>query len=137
VTRRPALAALLVAAVFALITACSSAPQEMTVHGTVEIAVQSFDETQDYSQIVNGTAQVTVTDPSGKIIGVTTADGQNAPQGPAVAGDETLTVGFTVKVPEGESSYGISVSGVPGTIQFTQAQMKAGPAVCVGDECGA
>jgi hypothetical protein len=119
----------------AALTGCSSAPPDMTVNGTVEIAVQSFTETQDYPQIINDTAQVTVTDPTGKVISVTTADNGNVPQGPAVLGDETLTVGFTVKVPEGESFYGISVSGISGTVHFTEAQMKAGPALCVGDEC--
>jgi len=107
----------------------------MTVNGTVEIAVQSFTETQDYPQIINDTAQVTVTDPTGMVIAVTTADNGNVPQGPAVLGDETLTVGFTVKVPEGLSFYGISVSGISGTIHFTEAQMKAGPALCAGDAC--
>ena len=124
------------ATVLAALSACSSPPPEMTVRGTVEIAVQSFDETQAYPQIINDDAQVTVTDPSGKVIGVTTADDGNVPQGPAVAGDETLTVGFTVKVPGGESFYGISVSGIPGTVHFTQAQMMQGPALCAGDACG-
>jgi hypothetical protein len=108
----------------------------MTVHGAVELAVQTLAENQDYPQIVQGDAQVTVTNPSGTVIAVTTADGSNVPQGPAVLGDETLTWGFTVKVPEGLSFYGISVSGVDGTIHFTEAQMKQGPAVCVGDACG-
>ena len=47
----------------------------------------------------------------------------------------TETVGFAAKVPGGLSFYEISVSGIPGTIHFTQAQMKAGPALCAGDAC--
>jgi hypothetical protein len=69
------------------------------------------------------------------VIAVTTADNGNVRQGPSVSGDLTLTTGFTVKVPEGLSFYGISVSGVSGTIHYTEAQMKAGPALCVGDAC--
>jgi hypothetical protein len=126
-----AISALAVAA----LSACSSAPAEMTVHGTVEIAVQTFDEFSQYSQVTDDDAQVTVTDPSGKVIGVTTANNGDVNQGPSVAGDLTETVGFTVKVPEGESFYGVSVSGIPGTIHFTQQQMQAGPAVCAGDAC--
>jgi hypothetical protein len=64
------------------------------------------------------------------VIGFTTLNG-NANQGPVF----TLTFGFTVKVPEGESSYGITVAGLTGTTQFTQAQMKAGSAICAGNAC--
>jgi len=110
----------------------------MTVNGTVELAVQSFPEIQNdpsYTQIWQARAQVTVTDPSGKVIGVTTADGTGAQPQPqdGVAG---ITWGFTVRVPEGESSYGVSVEGISGTVQFTEAKMKAGPGICVGDACG-
>ena len=80
--RASALIVLILAAVFAL-SACSGTPPDMTVNGTVEIAVQSFDEMQDYSQITNDDAQVTVTNPSGTVIAVTTADNDNLPQGPA------------------------------------------------------
>jgi hypothetical protein len=133
IRRAPALIAF---AILGAVTACSSAPQDFTVNGTVEVAVQSYDEfQQDYPQITNDTAQVTITDPSGKVIAVTTADNGNVHQGPSAPGDLTLTTGFTVKVPEGLSFYGISVSGVSGTIHFTEAQMKAGPALCVGDAC--
>ena len=69
--------------------------------------------------------------PSGKVIGFTSLNG-NAPQGATF----TLTFGFTVKVPEGESSYGIHVDGLTGTTQFTQKQMQQGPALCAGSACG-
>jgi hypothetical protein len=117
------------------LAACSSSPGDMTVHGTVEIAVTSYDEFSEYQQIYSGDAQVTITNPSGTVIAVAPADGSNVKQGPSLAEDMTLTWGFTAKVPEGLSFYGISVSGAPGKVQFTQAQMKQGPAVCVGDAC--
>ena len=119
-----------------VLTACSGTPRDMTVNGTVEVAVQDYSEFASYPQITNDTAQVTVTDPSGKVIAVTTADNGDVNQGPSAPGDMTETVGLTAKVPEGLSFYGISVSGIPGTVHFTQAQMKAGPALCAGDACG-
>ena len=133
---RAALVLFPVAAVLAT-ASCSSAPQDFTVHGTVEVAVQSYDEfQQDYPWIMSDTGQVTITDPSGKVIAVATADNGNVNQGPSQPGDMTLTSGFTVKVPSGLSFYGISVTGGQGApVQFTEAQMKAGPGICVGDAC--
>jgi hypothetical protein len=99
----------------------------MTVKGTVRVPDNPASGEQPP---VDDTSQVTVTDPSGKVIGFTTLN-DNADQGATF----TLTYGFTVKVPEGESSYGITVSGLSGTTRYTQAQMKAGPALCSGDAC--
>ena len=132
--RTPGLTAATAVTVLAL-AGCSSSPPDMTVKGTVEVAVQDYSDFSAYPQITNDSAQVTVTDPSGKVIGVATADNGNVNQGPSAEGDMTETVGFSVKVPEGLSFYGISVSGSPGTIHFRQAQMKAGPALCAGDAC--
>lgn len=125
------------AAVALTVTACSSSPPpQMTVNGTVEVAVTDYSEFQaDYPQITNDTAQVTVTNPSGTVIAVTTADNGNVAQGPSEPDDMTLTTGFTVKVPEGLSFYGITASGVNGTLHYTQQQMQQGPALCVGDAC--
>jgi hypothetical protein len=118
------------------VAACSSSPPPMTVHGTVEVAVQDYSEFASYTQIQHDNTQVTVTDPSGKVIAVTTAADDNVAQGPSVPGDLTLTVGFTVKVPQGLSFYGITVTGGGNTpVQFTQAQMQQGPAVCIGNAC--
>jgi uncharacterized lipoprotein YajG len=75
--------AIAAAAGLALLAACSSAPAEMTVHGTVEVAVQDYSEFSSYQQVTDDTAQVTITDPSGKVIAVTTADNGNVPQGPS------------------------------------------------------
>src|SRR6185437_4733560 len=106
---------------------CASAPHDMTVHGTVRVV---DDPVSSPSPIHDGD-QVTITDPAGKVIAFTTLNG-NADQGPAL----TLTFGFVVKVPEGDSSYGVHVSGLSGTTQFTQAEMEKGPAICAGDACG-
>ena len=109
------------------VTACSSAPQDMTVNGTVEVADNPAAGIDPPVQVGS---QVTVTDPSGKVIGFTTLNG-NAAQGPVY----TLTFGFTGKVPEGESSYGVTVNGLSGTEHYTQQQMQQGPALCAGDAC--
>jgi hypothetical protein len=125
-TRRSA-ASFAIASLAASLTlaSCSSAPQEMTVNGTVAV-----EDIVGQAPAVDTGSQVTVTDPSGKVIAFTTLNG-NAKQGALF----TLTFGFTVKVPEGESSYGITVSGLTGTTQFTQAQMQQGPAICAGNAC--
>lgn len=118
---------------------CSSPPPDMTVHGTVQLSVQSFTEISEgsaaYLQIWQGNGQVTVTNPSGTVLEVTTAGGYVKNQ-PSATGIATIIYGFTAKVPEGLSSYGVSVDGVNETIYFTEAQMRQGPSVCVGDACG-
>ncbi len=127
-----------------LLGGCSSTPPDMTVHGIVELATQQFSEIQpgsvdyndSYYQVDQGNAQVAVTDPSGKVLAAAPLDNGNVNQPPlGPPGGLDINWGWTAKVPEGESWYGISVSGVSGTIHFTEQQMKAGPAVCVGDAC--
>ena len=125
--RAPFLLAAVFSALFLLAACGSSPPPDMTVHGTV---VVSDNPAGGQPAPVDVGSQVTVTDPSGKVIGFTSLDG-NAPQGATF----TLTFGFTAKVPEGESSYGITVSGLSGTTRFTQAQMQQGPAICAGTAC--
>ena len=126
--RRPAAAALVLTAAFTLTAAaCSSAPAQMTVHGTVRVV---DNEPVDPLPVNNGT-QVTITDPSGKVIGVATL-GNSDDQGPL----GTLTFGFSVKVPEGDKYYGIRVTGLDGTTQFTQSEMQKGPAICGTGACG-
>lgn len=129
---RAASIALAIAAI-TVIPGCSSSPPDMTVHGTLEVAVQSYDEFRaNYPAATNGNAQVTITDPSGKVIAVTTANDGNANQS---SQSETLTWGWTAKVPEGLSFYGISAQEGSGTLHFTQAQMQKGPGLCIGDGC--
>ena len=127
--KRPAtLITLLVAASLALTSAaCSSAPAQMTVKGTV---VVEDNPAAGITPPVDVGSQVTVTDPAGKVIGFTSLNG-DADQGATF----TLTFGFTVKVPEGESSYGIQVAGLTGTTRYTEAEMKKGPAICAGGAC--
>ena len=143
-SRRPAL--ILIAALFTLTATagCSSTPAQMTVHGTVELATQQFSEIQPgqpgydpaWYQVDQGNAQVTITDPSGKVLAAVPLNDGNVNQPPSpAAGGLAISQGFTAKVPEGESFYGISVSGISGTIHFTEQQMKQGPALCVGDAC--
>ena len=117
------------------VTGCGGTPSDMTVHGTLEVAVQDYSEfAQLYEQAYTGNAQVTVTDPSGKVIAATTADGQKVNQS---SQSETIVWGWTAKVPEGLSLYGVSVTeGAGKPLQFTAAQMKQGPGVCLGDACG-
>lgn len=143
-TRRHAPLVLLAAIALTATAGCSSPPPDMTVHGIVELATQQFSEIQPgqvdynaaYYQVDQGNAQVTVTDPSGKVLAVAPLDDGNVNQPPLGApGGLDINTGWTAKVPEGEPLYGIAVSGVPGTIHFTQAQMMAGPSVCVGDAC--
>jgi hypothetical protein len=124
--RAPALIA--AAAIMAgLLAGCGGSTSDMTVNGTV---VVSDDPAAGEYPPVDVGSQVTVTDPSGKVIGFTSLNG-NASQGALY----TLTYGFTVEVPEGDSSYGIAVSGLTGTTQFTEQQMEKGPAICAGQAC--
>jgi len=111
----------------AALSSCSSTPAAMTVKGTVTVVDNPV---AGESPPVDTGSQVTVTDPSGKVLAFTTLNG-DAPQGALY----TLTYGFTVKVPEGVASYGITVAGLTGITRFTQSQMKAGPAICAGDAC--
>lgn len=124
---RPAALAAAAFSLAAALSSCSTAPAQMTVNGTV--VVPDNPAAGDTSQVQTGN-QVTITDPSGKVIAVTTLNG-NANQGPLY----TLTYGFTVKVPEGLSYYGVHVDGLSGAEQFTQKQMQQGPALCSGDAC--
>jgi len=142
--RAAAAVAGLLAAPFLLGACSSSPPPDMTVHGVVELATQQFSEIQpgevdynaSYYQVDQGNAQVTITDPSGKVLAVAPLDNGNVSQPPVPAsGGLDINTGWTAKVPEGLSFYGVSVSGISGTIHFTEQQMKAGPAVCVGDAC--
>jgi hypothetical protein len=109
------------------LSSCSSTPAQMTVHGIVRVV---DNEPIDPLPVNSGT-QVTITDPSGKVIGVASL-GNSDSQGPT----GTLTFGYTVKVPEGDSYYGVRVSGLSGTTQFTEAQMQKGPAICGTGACG-
>lgn len=106
---------------------------QMTVHGTMEVAGNVLDSSQNYPDISAGT-QVVVLDSSGKVI----ATGQLSFDAKATKifsklgafGAETV-YDFTVNVPSGESRYGIVVSH-RGTIWFTPKQMQKGPGLSLG-----
>lgn len=106
---------------------------QMTVHGTMQVAGNVLDSSQNYPDISDGT-QVLVLDPSGKVI----ATGKLSFDAKATRifaklgafGAETV-YDFTVTVPTGESRYGIEVSH-RGTIWFTPQQMQKGPGLSLG-----
>lgn len=105
-----------------LAVGCSTGPQQMTVHGTVKVA-----NSLSGTSVSNG-SQVSVTDSSGHVIGTAALNQQSA--------DANVVIfTFTVKVPEGESSYSVTVSGLSGTQVFSQKEMRAGPSLCEQDAC--
>jgi len=106
---------------------------QMTVHGTMEVAGNVLDSSQNYPDISDGT-QVVVLDPSGKVIATGTlsfdAKATRIFSKLGAFGAETV-YDFTVTVPSGESRYGIEVSH-RGTIWFTSKQMQKGPGLSLG-----
>lgn len=127
------------AAVLAVLAGCSGGPGSITAHGTA----------QDCTGALSTGDQVTVADPTGKILGSGTLAEDNSPQ--ALAAEKTyddlqlslsqfggsssgMTVyDFTVGgLPGGEQRYGISAGSGHGTIWFTPAEMKKGPGLNLG-----
>jgi len=105
-----------------LAVGCSSAPEQMTVHGTVKVANSLSGPS------VSDGSQVTVTDSGGHVIGTAGLNQQSE--------DANVVIfTFTVKVPGGESSYSVTVSGMSGTQVFTQKEMQTGPSLCEQDAC--
>ena len=103
--------------------------QLMTVHGTEQVVVSSFDGLSTVSAFpdITGGAPVTVVSPSGKVIGT----GMLSPSDPASWGAQDSVYAFTVTVPADEPRYGIQIGRNRGTVWFTAQQMKAGPALSV------
>jgi hypothetical protein len=118
--------ALILLAAFGIV-ACSSGPAMITVHGTVR---EYDDPATGFIPAAQKGARVTITDPLGKVIAVSSLHG-DAMHSPA----DTLTFEFTVKVPQGLPLYGISVKGLNGMAHYTQQQMQRGPALCTGKAC--
>jgi len=97
----------------------------MTVHGTEQVSANPFNgmnATDAYPDITAG-AQVTVVDPSGKVIGT----GSLAEADPSAWDLYDAVYSFTVTVPAGESRYGIEIGQNRGTVWFTPQQMASGP----------
>lgn len=77
-----------------------------------------------YDDLTEG-ASVVISDSSGKTIAVGSVDG-------SAASGSVCMFGFDVaKVPSGEKFYGLEVSH-RGVVQFTEAEVKAGPILSIG-----
>jgi hypothetical protein len=101
----------------------------MTVHGTEQVLVNSFDGMDISTAFPDITAgsEVTVVDPSGKVIGSSYLVASD----PTSWGPQDAVYSFTVTVPDGESRYGIEIGHNRGTAWFSARQMRAGPALSV------
>lgn len=147
--RRSSRRALIVAAVIVLLAGSFATywfairSTTMTVRGTLDLAgdkdsgnyeVDPPDSSGDtachgtggYSDISTGVA-VIVKGSDGKTIGTGALE-----DGIYIDNAGGCIFGWQVTVPDDEDSYGVSVSH-RGTIQFTKAQMKAGPSLSLGD----
>lgn len=99
----------------------------ITVHGTEQVAVNSYDgmsTTGAFPDITGGTP-VTVVNGSGVVI----ARGALAASDPSSWGSQDAVYAFTVSVPAGESRYGIQIGRNRGTAWFSESRMHAGPAL--------
>ena len=115
--------------VISLLAAGVFSQGSMTVHGTEQVLVNSFDGmdiSTAFPDITAGSA-VTVVDPSGKVIG----NSYLVASDPTSWGPQDAVYSFTVTVPAGESRYGIEIGRNRGTAWFNDQQMRAGPALSV------
>lgn len=115
-----------------LAAACSSSPAPVTIRGTL---TPSSAASSVFGSGVNGTAyasctaakpgpgtQVTVTDPSGKVIGTGTLGQWNRDTGKASGVTAyRCDMPFTVSGVPAEPRYGLQVAGVTGTSWVTSA----------------
>lgn len=116
-------------AVTALLLAGCGGGSQITAHGTEDVTVSpgSGMTVQDaFPDVTNG-SQVTVVDPSGKVIGTGTLSYAKGDTGAAI--QWAMAYDFTVTVPGGETRYGIQIGHDRGTVWFTPAQMTKGPAL--------
>lgn len=121
--------AVLVIAAAALAAGGVFRQRTMTVHGTEQVVVGSFDGMSTASAFpdIGGGAPVTVVGPSGTVIGT----GVLSASDPSSWGAQDAVYSFTVTVPAGEPRYGIQIGRDRGTVWFTAGQMRAGPALSV------
>jgi hypothetical protein len=120
------LAGVLIGAAGLLARGAFPAPM-ITVHGTEQVVVTSFDGmsiTGAFPDITGGTP-VIVVNGSGAVI----ARGALAASDPSSWGPQDAVYAFSVSVPGGESRYGIQIGRNRGTAWFSQRQMRAGPAL--------
>jgi hypothetical protein len=138
--RGPAIAGIVLGGVFLMGSATNAvaaiappAPATFTVSGTFKLVDEDANsETvcngpEGYTDITDG-AEVVVSDASGKTLGI------GMLSNPSASGSDTCNFTFTVKnVPAGKKFYGIEVTH-RGTVKETEAAMKAGPALELGDD---
>jgi hypothetical protein len=134
-------------ALAAVLAGCGSTPPIHT-DGQLEVFASPLNGQSAqtaYPGITPGT-QVIVVNSSGKVIGtgsltynaaaVQAADKQFAAALPGTPASMYSTwieaFGFTATVPGGQPRYGIQVSGQPGTVWFTPAEMRKGPVLSLG-----
>jgi hypothetical protein len=116
-----------------MLNAFGSQVAPITAHGQVETSVGIFDgdtPADAFPDIQDG-GQVTVTGPSGVVLATGTLAETSAPGTVAVWDFYT----FTVTVPGGQARYGIQIGRDRGTVWYSGAEMRSGPALCVGDAC--
>ena len=117
------------ALVAAALLAAACGGGQLTVHGAEDVSVSpgsGMTVQQAFPDITSG-SQVTVVDPSGKVIGTGTLA---YAKGDATAALQwEMAYVFTVTVPAGEARYGIQVGHGRGTVWFTPQQMAKGPAL--------
>ena len=131
--RRPAALTALGVAVAALAAAAglyasgAFRTQVLTVHGTEQLVVNSFDGMSTESAFPDITAgsPVTVVDDSGAVIGT----GTLAASDPSSWGPQDAVYAFVVSVPAGQPRYGIEIGRNRGTEWFTEDQMRKGPSL--------
>jgi hypothetical protein len=115
--------------VISLLAAGMFSQGSMTVHGTEQVLVNSFDGmdiSTAFPDITAGSA-VTVVDQSGKVIG----NSYLVASDPTSWGPQDAVYSFTVTVPAGESRYGVEIGRNRGTAWFNTQQMRADPALSV------
>ena len=133
--RRPVALAALGVAVAALVTGAALyasgvfRTQMLTVRGTEQVVVNSFDGMSTDSAFPDITAgsAVTVVDDSGSVIGTGTLTASD----PSSWGPQDAVYAFVVTVPAGQPRYGIEIGRNRGTEWFTEDQMRSGPSLSV------
>ena len=99
---------------------------QIAVRGDMEVLESCFSASTDYPDIATG-SQVVITDASGKVLAVTALGGMKNISMPLSGG--ACDYPFAVTVPSGQSRYGVTIGHNRGTVWFTPAQMKDGPAL--------
>jgi len=132
--RRPAVAAALgiaaaLAAAVALYASGVFSREMLTVHGTEQVVVNSFDgmSTDGAFPDITAGAPVTVVDTGGHILGT----GTLAASDPSSWGPQDAVYSFIITVPAGEARYGIEIGRNRGTEWFSEPQMRKGPSLSV------